>query len=62
MDRRGHGGSEAGANYILKQEFEDVVAVVNSVNSRAGPVFVLGRFLLRTEESNPQITQITQIQ
>jgi pimeloyl-ACP methyl ester carboxylesterase len=39
MDRRGHGESESGANYSLKKEFEDVAAVVNS---RPGPVFVLG--------------------
>jgi pimeloyl-ACP methyl ester carboxylesterase len=39
MDRRGHGESEAGSNYSLKKEFEDVAAVVNS---RLGPVFVLG--------------------
>jgi pimeloyl-ACP methyl ester carboxylesterase len=42
MDRRGHGESETGTNYSLKKEPEDVVAVVNSVNSGAGPVFVLG--------------------
>lgn len=39
MDRRGHGESETGTNYSLKKEFEDVAAVVNS---RTGPVFVLG--------------------
>ena len=39
MDRRGHGESEPGANYSLQKEFEDVLAVVNS---RPGPVFVLG--------------------
>ena len=39
MDRRGHGESEVGTNYSLKKEFEDVAAVVNS---RTGPVFVLG--------------------
>ena len=39
MDRRGHGASEAGSNYSLKKEFEDVAAVVDS---RTGPVFVLG--------------------
>ena len=39
MDRRGHGESEAGSNYSLRKEFEDVAAVVNS---RSGPVFVLG--------------------
>ena len=39
MDRRGHGESEAGSNYSLEKEFEDVVTVVNS---RPGPVFVLG--------------------
>jgi pimeloyl-ACP methyl ester carboxylesterase len=39
MDRRGHGESEAGSNYSLTKEYEDVVAVVNS---RSGPVFVLG--------------------
>jgi pimeloyl-ACP methyl ester carboxylesterase len=39
MDRRGHGESESGANYSLKKEFEDIAAVVNS---RPGPVFVLG--------------------
>lgn len=45
MDRRGHGASEAGANYSLMKEPQDVVAVVNSVNSGAGPVFVLGHSL-----------------
>ena len=45
MDRRGHGASEAGANYSLTKEPQDVVAVVNSVNSGAGPVFVLGHSL-----------------
>ena len=39
MDRRGHGESEAGPNYSLEKEFEDVAAVVNS---RPGTVFVLG--------------------
>jgi pimeloyl-ACP methyl ester carboxylesterase len=39
MDRRGHGGSEPGSNYSLHREVEDVLAVVNS---RPGPVFVLG--------------------
>ncbi|MGI8835995.1 MAG: alpha/beta fold hydrolase [Pyrinomonadaceae bacterium] len=54
MDRRGHGDSETGGRsevrsqrsevrseetYSLKKEFEDVAAVVNS---RPGPVFVLG--------------------
>jgi pimeloyl-ACP methyl ester carboxylesterase len=39
MDRRGHGESEAGSNYSLRKEFEDVAAVVNS---RPVPVFVLG--------------------
>jgi len=39
MDRRGHGESEPGSNYSLQKEFEDVLAVVNS---RPGPVFVLG--------------------
>jgi len=39
MDRRGHGESEAGSNYSLRNESEDVAA---AVNSRAGPVFVLG--------------------
>ena len=39
MDRRGHGQSEAGSNYSLTKEFEDVAAVANS---RPGPVFVLG--------------------
>lgn len=29
MDRRGHGESEAGSNYSLRKEFEDVAAVVN---------------------------------
>jgi pimeloyl-ACP methyl ester carboxylesterase len=42
MDRRGHGESEAGSNYSLRKEFEDVAAVVNS---RPGPVFVLGHSL-----------------
>src|SRR2546427_2002920 len=39
MDRRGHGESEAGSNYSLRKEFEDVAAVVNS---RPEPIFVLG--------------------
>ena len=39
MDRRGHGESEAGSNYSLRKEAEDTAAVVNS---RSGPVFVLG--------------------
>ena len=39
MDRRGHGESEAGAKYSLRREVEDVAAVVNS---RPGPIFVLG--------------------
>jgi len=43
MDRRGHGESqgesEAGSSYSLRKEFEDIAAVVNS---RPGPVFVLG--------------------
>jgi pimeloyl-ACP methyl ester carboxylesterase len=39
MDRRGHGESEAGSNYSLGKESEDVAAVVNS---RSGSVFVLG--------------------
>ncbi|HUS09195.1 MAG TPA: alpha/beta hydrolase [Pyrinomonadaceae bacterium] len=39
MDRRGHGESEAGSNYSLRKEPEDVTAVVNSLS---GPVFVLG--------------------
>jgi pimeloyl-ACP methyl ester carboxylesterase len=39
MDRRGHGESEAGSNYSLRKESEDVAAVVNS---RPGPVSVLG--------------------
>ncbi len=39
MDRRGHGGSERGGDYSLQREFEDVVAVVNTL---PGPVSVLG--------------------
>ena len=39
MDRRGHGESHDSAPYSMQSEFEDVVAVVNS---RPGPVFVLG--------------------
>jgi pimeloyl-ACP methyl ester carboxylesterase len=39
MDRRGHGQSERGTDYGLAREFEDVAA---AVNSRPGPVFVLG--------------------
>jgi pimeloyl-ACP methyl ester carboxylesterase len=42
MDRRGHGESEAGLNYSLRKEFEDVVAVINVLT---GPVFVLGHSL-----------------
>ena len=39
MDRRGHGESEAGSDYRLRKEFEDVVAVADAL---PGPVFVLG--------------------
>ena len=39
MDRRGHGQSQPGANYSLRKESEDIVAVVNA---RREPVFVLG--------------------
>ncbi len=39
MDRRGHGQSEDGSTYSLREEFEDVATVVSS---RPGPVFVLG--------------------
>jgi pimeloyl-ACP methyl ester carboxylesterase len=39
MDRRGHGESGDAADYSLQKETEDVVAVVNS---RPGPVFLLG--------------------
>src|SRR5262249_15909319 len=39
MDRRGHGSSEPGSDYSLQKESEDVAAVVNS---RLGPVSVLG--------------------
>lgn len=42
MDRRGHGESEAGSSYSLQKEIADVVAVVNS---RPGPVYVLGHSL-----------------
>ena len=34
MDRRGHGESEAGSNYSLRKEFEDVAAVVNVLSRR----------------------------
>jgi pimeloyl-ACP methyl ester carboxylesterase len=39
MDRRGHGLSSDRADYTLRKEAEDVAAVVDS---RTGPVFVLG--------------------
>ena len=39
MDRRGHGASGDSRNYSLQKEAEDVAAVVNS---RPGPVFLLG--------------------
>ena len=39
MDRRGHGSSGDSPNYALQKEAEDVAAVVNS---RPGPVFLLG--------------------
>ena len=42
MDRRGHGTSGDSPDYSLQKEPEDVVAVVNS---RPGPVFVLGHSL-----------------
>ena len=42
MDRRGHGESEAGSNYTLRKEFEDVAAVANTL---PGSVFVLGHSL-----------------
>jgi pimeloyl-ACP methyl ester carboxylesterase len=35
MDRRGHGESEAGSNYSLRKEFEDVAAVVNVLSRGA---------------------------
>jgi pimeloyl-ACP methyl ester carboxylesterase len=35
MDRRGHGESEAGSNYSLRKEFEDVAAVVNVLSRSA---------------------------
>ncbi len=39
MDRRGHGASGDSLNYSMQKEAEDVAAVVNS---RPGPVFVMG--------------------
>lgn len=39
MDRRGHGESQPGPKYTFRKESEDIVAVVNS---RRGPVYVLG--------------------
>ena len=39
MDRRGHGASGDSPDYTLQKEAEDVAAVVNS---RPGPVFLLG--------------------
>jgi pimeloyl-ACP methyl ester carboxylesterase len=42
MDRRGHGASGDSPDYTLQKEAEDVAAVVNS---RPGPVFVLGQSL-----------------
>jgi pimeloyl-ACP methyl ester carboxylesterase len=39
MDRRGHGASVDSADYALEKEAQDVAAVVDS---RPGPVFVLG--------------------
>src|SRR6202790_1745343 len=39
MDRRGHGASGDSPHYSLQREAEDVAAVVNS---RPGPVFLLG--------------------
>jgi len=39
MDRRGHGASGDSPGYTLQKEVEDVAAVVNS---RPGPVFVMG--------------------
>jgi pimeloyl-ACP methyl ester carboxylesterase len=42
MDRRGHGASGDSPDYTLQKEAEDVAAVVNS---RPGPVFVLGHSL-----------------
>ena len=36
MDRRGHGESEAGSNYSLRKEFEDVAAVVNALSRGLG--------------------------
>jgi pimeloyl-ACP methyl ester carboxylesterase len=39
MDRRGHGASSDSPRYSLQKEAQDVVAVIDS---RPGPVFVLG--------------------
>jgi len=42
MDRRGHGASGDSLDYCLQKEAEDVAAVVNS---RPGPVFLMGHSL-----------------
>src|SRR6266849_1654205 len=39
LDRRGRGGSGDGEQYVIEREFEDIVAVVNSIDD---PVFLLG--------------------
>src|SRR5260221_5298950 len=39
VDRRGRGGSGDAEQYVIEREFEDIVAVVNSI---AEPVFLLG--------------------
>jgi pimeloyl-ACP methyl ester carboxylesterase len=39
LDRRGRGGSGDSEQYVIKREFEDIVALVNSIKE---PVFLLG--------------------
>jgi pimeloyl-ACP methyl ester carboxylesterase len=40
VDRRGRGGSGDAGQYAIEREFEDIVALVNSIEE---PVFLLGR-------------------
>ena len=39
VDRRGRGGSGDAEPYAIEQEFDDIVAVINSIDE---PVFLLG--------------------
>lgn len=42
VDRRGRGLSEAGGDYHVEREFEDVASVVTTINDELGAVHLLG--------------------